>query len=181
MATGVIKAVPTIAEVNGKADKVANATNGHLAALDTNGNLTDSGYSASDFSASNTGNTLSWGSAVSIATVSGTNITAKLPSNPNSWRGYQVKAYTYAWSNLAADGTLEVTGNQFKDSNNAVVSTPSGYTPVAVLEANTGHTQVQLVSFRGNATGTNWLLRGRNNSTGTKSGTASIRILYLQT
>lgn len=34
--------------VTSKADKVANATNGHLASLDTNGNLTDSGKSASD-------------------------------------------------------------------------------------------------------------------------------------
>lgn len=33
----------------GKADKVANATNGHLASLDGNGNLADSGKSASDF------------------------------------------------------------------------------------------------------------------------------------
>ena len=32
-----------------KADKVANATNGHFAGLDANGNLTDSGKKASDF------------------------------------------------------------------------------------------------------------------------------------
>lgn len=35
--------------ISGKADKVSNATNGHLAGLDSNGNLTDSGKSASDF------------------------------------------------------------------------------------------------------------------------------------
>lgn len=34
--------------VTSKADKVANATNGHLASLDANGNLADSGKSASD-------------------------------------------------------------------------------------------------------------------------------------
>lgn len=34
---------------NGKADKVSGATNGNLAALDSNGNLTDSGKKASDF------------------------------------------------------------------------------------------------------------------------------------
>ena len=33
---------------SGKADKVSNATNGHFAALDSNGNLTDSGYGYSD-------------------------------------------------------------------------------------------------------------------------------------
>lgn len=36
--------------LDGKADKVVNATNGHLAGLDSNGNLTDSGKAASDFS-----------------------------------------------------------------------------------------------------------------------------------
>lgn len=34
---------------SGKADKVANATNGNFAGLDTNGNLTDSGKKAADF------------------------------------------------------------------------------------------------------------------------------------
>lgn len=38
-----------IPSVSGKADKVTGATNGNLAALDTNGNLTDSGKAASDF------------------------------------------------------------------------------------------------------------------------------------
>lgn len=41
-----------------KADKVANATNGHFAGLDANGNLTDSGKKASDFVAAETGKRL---------------------------------------------------------------------------------------------------------------------------
>ena len=36
-------------DVSGKADKVSSATNGDLAGLDSNGNLTDSGYKPSDF------------------------------------------------------------------------------------------------------------------------------------
>lgn len=44
-----VAAVPAIPDVTGKADKVSGATNGHLAGLDSNGNLTDSGKSASDF------------------------------------------------------------------------------------------------------------------------------------
>ena len=36
-------------DISGKADKVANATSGHLAALDLEGNLTDSGSKPSDF------------------------------------------------------------------------------------------------------------------------------------
>ena len=39
----------TWADINGKADKVSNATNGNFAALNSSGNLTDSGKKASDF------------------------------------------------------------------------------------------------------------------------------------
>lgn len=39
----------TQVDVDGKANKVANATNGNFAALDANGDLTDSGKKASDF------------------------------------------------------------------------------------------------------------------------------------
>lgn len=38
-------------DISGKADKVASATNGNFAGLDSNGNLTDSGYKAADFQA----------------------------------------------------------------------------------------------------------------------------------
>ena len=38
----------------------------------------------------NTGTTLEWGNATTIATVDGTNITATLPANPNTWRSVQV-------------------------------------------------------------------------------------------
>lgn len=36
-------------DINAKADKVSNATNNHLASLDSNGNLKDSGYKGTDF------------------------------------------------------------------------------------------------------------------------------------
>ena len=41
--------VTAVQDITNKADKVSEATNGHLAALDGNGNLVDSGKSASDF------------------------------------------------------------------------------------------------------------------------------------
>lgn len=41
--------MPGSAAMDGKADKVENATNGNLAGLDSNGNLTDAGVSASSF------------------------------------------------------------------------------------------------------------------------------------
>lgn len=40
---------PTIPDVTGKADKVSSATSGNFAALDANGNLTDSGHKHSDY------------------------------------------------------------------------------------------------------------------------------------
>ena len=40
---------PTAAGLAAKSDKVSGATNGNLAGLDTNGNLTDSGYDPTDF------------------------------------------------------------------------------------------------------------------------------------
>lgn len=42
-------------DISGKADKVANATNGNFAGLDENGNLTDSGKKASDFATAEQG------------------------------------------------------------------------------------------------------------------------------
>lgn len=42
-------------DLDGKADKVSSATNGHLAGLDASGNLIDSGYKAADFSTAEQG------------------------------------------------------------------------------------------------------------------------------
>lgn len=46
------------AELGNKADKVSSATNGDLASLDSNGNLTDSGKKASDFATASSVNTI---------------------------------------------------------------------------------------------------------------------------
>lgn len=48
-ADGLYVAKPAKVDISGKADKVANATDGNLAALDANGNITDSGKKAADF------------------------------------------------------------------------------------------------------------------------------------
>lgn len=47
----------TIPNPSGKADKVKNAVNGHLAGLDANGNLVDSGKAVTDFDESGAANT----------------------------------------------------------------------------------------------------------------------------
>lgn len=48
-----IKNKPTIPDITGKADKVSSATSGNFAGLDSNGNLTDSGKTATDFATAN--------------------------------------------------------------------------------------------------------------------------------
>ena len=45
--------ISDIPDITGKADKVSSATNNNFAALDSNGNLKDSGYSSSSFASSN--------------------------------------------------------------------------------------------------------------------------------
>ena len=47
-----------VVDISGKADKVANATEGNFAGLDANGNLTDSGKKASDFVSAEAGKRL---------------------------------------------------------------------------------------------------------------------------
>lgn len=47
-ADGLYVPKPGTVDISGKADKVESATNGHLAGLDANGNLTDSGIAASE-------------------------------------------------------------------------------------------------------------------------------------
>ena len=49
---GTVDTTQYISDVSGKADKVSSATNGNFAALNSSGNLTDSGKKASDFMAS---------------------------------------------------------------------------------------------------------------------------------
>ena len=56
-------------DYSGKADKVSSATNGNFAGLDSNGNLTDSGYSAASFQTAGSYKTTQ--SAVSDPTANG--------------------------------------------------------------------------------------------------------------
>lgn len=59
-------------DISGKADKVSGATNGHLASLDSSGNLADSGKSASDFAqvSSNALTAKTLANATAVATLS---------------------------------------------------------------------------------------------------------------
>lgn len=56
-------------DISGKADKVSSATNGHLAGLDSTGNLTDSGKSLSDIAAKTVTGTITANTENGSATV----------------------------------------------------------------------------------------------------------------
>lgn len=143
--------------------------------VDKNGHITgiaehtytskDTKYSFSDKNA-----TLEWDTSKVVATVGGTDIRVKLPKRPLL---YQVKDYTYAYSNLASGAILSITGTQLG------VSTPTGYTPVAVRRAWSGNDNVDVRGFNGNATGSDVVLQLRNVTTSSRSGTARVSILYL--
>ena len=73
----------TLAQVADKADKVDNATNGNFASLDTNGNLTDSGKSSSDFATSSQGTKAD--NAIPMPTGGSTGQVLKKTSNGVEW------------------------------------------------------------------------------------------------
>ena len=80
-----------------KADKVANATNGHFAGLDANGNLTDSGKKASDFVAAEAGKRLminAEGTKLSGITENATKVEASATNGNVKINGTEVTVYT---------------------------------------------------------------------------------------
>ena len=80
-----------------KADKVANATNGHFAGLDVNGNLTDSGKKASDFVAAETGKRLmtdAEGSKLGGIAAGATKVEASTTNGNVKINGAETRVYT---------------------------------------------------------------------------------------
>ena len=81
--TGAAKMASDISSLSSnKADKVASATSGNFAGLDSNGNLTDSGYNASSFQAAGSYKTTQ--TAVSDPTADGTGITFIASASQNT-------------------------------------------------------------------------------------------------
>lgn len=84
--TVTVTAEPSLAS---KADKVSGATNNNFAALDSNGNLKDSGKKAGDFltqhqAVTDNNPTLAWGTKSKVGTVGSTDIHVTMPANPNT-------------------------------------------------------------------------------------------------
>lgn len=99
-------------DISGKADKVTGATNGNFAALDSNGNLTDSGHKHSDYLTSFT-ETDPIFSASAASGIASSDITA--------WNGkYTKPSGGIPASDLASGVIPDITGKQ--DTTNLVTS-----------------------------------------------------------
>ncbi len=95
-------------------------------------------------------------------------------TDTNTWRGYQIKNY---------DVQYTVGANTFKDitANDFGVSTPSGYTPVAITMFNPGNDKCWAAAMKADATGTTPMMTVHNPTNGSFTNHAYIAVLYLQT
>lgn len=94
--------------------------------------------------------------------------------NIDSWRMYQVKEYSKTYS-LSNGSSLSLTANDFQ------ISTPSGYTPLAIAGISSGDDAVFMSNVSPRATGTNVAMVLFNNSgSDITSKTARLHILYMQ-
>ena len=84
-----------------KADKVASATSGNFAGLDSNGNLTDSGSKATDFATAAQGGKAD--SAIQSVSVNGTALT------PDANNGVDVPVATGSTYGVVTIGTIDIT------------------------------------------------------------------------
>lgn len=80
--------------------------------------------------------------------------------------------YNFAYSSLAANTMLSITGDDFG------ISTPSGYAPVGIAYFNSGNDRAMVRSVNGIGTGTTNVMVIRNTHTSAISGTASLRVIY---
>ena len=92
----------------------------------------------------------------------------------NSWRGFQHKGYQKRYT-VAANSGIVLKASDFG------VSTPSGYTPVAIAYINTDNSNVYPYYLDALATGNSTMVALRNTTGSQITNTCAIRILYLQT
>lgn len=133
-----IKNKPTIPDVTGKADKVSNATNGNFAALDSNGNLTDSGHKHSDYAPlSHTHGTITSGGKIqseAIAPEDGQSLVVIKVSDST----VQKSTITFDTSNTSA--FLRKDGTWATPSDGGGSSTLSGLTDTNISSPSAGQT-----------------------------------------
>lgn len=87
----------------------------------------------------------------------------------------KIKTYTYPYSNLAKNGTLNVT------AANLHMSTPNGYTPVSAQRVSSGNGNIIARTFDVSATGSGTAVALRNVSTGDTpiSATVTLSVMYV--
>ena len=87
---------------------------------------------------------------------------------------FQGKDYSYEYT-VAANSVVDITGT------NLGVSTPSGFTGVAMTNIRTNNNNVVIRAFRADVTGGNVVVSLRNLSSSQVKNTVQLRILYLRT
>lgn len=92
----------------------------------------------------------------------------------DTWRGYSMKTY-YASYAVEGNSNVDIPASSFN------VSTPSGYTPVAIFLYNSGNTNCMVHNARCDVTGGSAMMNIRNMTGSRQTGNAYIGILYLQT
>ena len=86
-----------------------------------------------------------------------------------------IKEYTYAYTNFEAGTALSITGTMFH------AGSPTGYTPIGVRRATSGHVFGVITAIIGSNTGGNPMLNLKNTHTAAISGTATITVVYVRT
>lgn len=102
--------------------------------------------------------------------------------NNNFGTLFLTKTYTYDYSESSlgagANRTITAAGT---GNYTFGASTPSGYTPVSAVLADSGNLTCMISAIRGNASGNGTMLRIRNVGTSAATGTATITIVYMRT
>ena len=86
-----------------------------------------------------------------------------------------VKTYTCEDESVDANAEYTITGTELS------VSTPEGYTPVAVLRATVNNSNLTIRGINGSNTGSNALLMGKNLTGSSVTFNGSVTILYVKT
>ena len=89
---------------------------------------------------------------------------------------FKVKTYTYTYGIVAANAAVVVTGKKFG------ISTPSGYTPIGIVNINTDASALMPYYWNEKGTGSDQVLKMRNitSSATSTTHTCSIKILYVK-
>lgn len=110
---------PNIPDITGKADKVSNPTNGNFAALDSNGNLTDSGHKHGDYQTTLV-------SGTNIKTINSTSIVGSGNLDVGTVTGVKINNVTKTPTNGTVDLGTVLTSTTSSVANGSQIPITSG-------------------------------------------------------